>query len=93
MVKNAGMLRTRGRQPFFTAVEEDAIVDAMDIWAAQGLLLTADALRLSLKDYIKAAMHTERIPVVGGDGEGRVIVVVLCLLTQAYSGQALDASS
>lgn len=53
IVINGGTLRTRGRPPFFTAEEEDAIVDAMGVWAAQGLLLTADTLRLLLKDYIK----------------------------------------
>eukprot|EP00170_Pyropia_yezoensis_P002067 contig_8792_g2071 len=55
IVVSGGALRTRGRPPFFTSVEEDAIVDAMGVWVAQGLQLTADTLRLLLKDYITGA--------------------------------------
>lgn len=51
-VVNGGSLRSRGRKPFSTAAEEDFIVDGMGVWAAHGLLLNADTLRLLLKDYI-----------------------------------------
>lgn len=51
-VVTGGILCPRRRPLFFTAAEEDAILDAMNVCAAKGLLLTAETVRLLLRDHI-----------------------------------------
>lgn len=43
IVKNGGAIGPRGRPPIFTAAK-DEIVDAICVWAAQGVLQPAEAL-------------------------------------------------